>query len=287
METKLKSVSILIPAYNEEDSIQETITKINATLENTDVQFEVIVIDDGSADATAELAQKMGANVFRHPTNGGYGRALKTGLKLANYDWCLIVDADGSYPLDKIMDLLEYIPAFDMVVGARTGKHYWGSFSKRLSRTILSKLVQYVVGTRVPDINSGMRVFKKEIALEHISRISSGFSFTTTLTLAMFLNERFVKYVPIEYFDRVGKSKVRYWIDSLRMLQILVQAIVYYNPLKLFLPICITSVLVGVVVGTVEALLGAPTQGLLFFGQSILCSLLIGATGLLTDVIQQ
>ncbi|MCC7449875.1 MAG: glycosyltransferase family 2 protein [Anaerolineae bacterium] len=279
-------LSILIPAYNEAASITSTIQQLRAVMDRTDTVYEIIVIDDGSKDDTAVLAEQTGVRVIRHPINGGYGRALKTGMRNAAYDWCAIADADGSYPLERLPNMLAYIPRFDMVVGARTGQHYWGSFSKRIGRLALLRLVAFVVGRKVPDVNSGFRVFRKDIALQHAKRISSGFSFTTTLTLAMFLEEHFVYYMPIDYHVRAGKSHVKIRRDSLRTLQILTQAILYYNPLKLFLPVCMTSVVVGLIIGLVAALSGAALAGLYFLGLSILVALVIGALGFISESIR-
>jgi len=286
MDKGFVMLSILIPAYNEAASIQQTIERVRQAMTRTSVVFEIVVIDDGSRDETARLAEETRVRVIRHPVNRGYGRALKTGMFHATYDWCAIVDADASYPVERLPDLLAHIPRFDMVVGARTGRHYWGSLVKRLGRIFLLALVDYVVGMRVPDVNSGMRIFRKEIALAHLQRISSGFSFTTTLTLAMLLDEHFVKYLPIDYFSRSGKSKVKMGIDSLRMLQILTQAVLFYNPLKLFLPFCVLSLVVGLVVLLIASYFGLGTAGFYFFGISILVAILLGAIGFLAEAIR-
>lgn len=278
-------ISVLVPAFNEADSIVETIERLRQILDQASVTYEIIAIDDGSQDNTAALAESAGARIVRHPANGGYGRALKTGIRAASYDWCAIVDADGTYPLERFPDLLNYIPRFDMVVGARTGRHYWQSPGKALGRMLLNALVAYTTGTRIPDVNSGMRIFRKDIALAHMSRISSGFSFTTTLTLAVVMEEHFVQYVPIEYHPRVGKSKVRIWQDSLRMMQILVQAILYYNPLKLFLPVSIVSVCLGLGVA-LAGIFFHIAGGFIFFVISLQIAILIGAIGFVTEAIR-
>lgn len=275
-------LSVLVPAFNEEDAIGPTLAAVRQALDAEGVTYEIIVIDDGSEDATAERAAAHDVRVVSHPVNGGYGRALKSGMRVANYEWCAIVDADGSYPVENLAGLLRYVPEFDMVVGARMGKYYWGGPIKRAGRWVLLRMVEFVVGDRVPDVNSGMRIFRKEIALAHSARISSGFSFTTTITLAMLLSDHFVHFEPIEYRPRVGRSKVRFRKDVLRMIQIVVQATLYYNPLKIFLPSCLLALAVGAAGGAALALVD-PVVGGIFFGGSILCALVIGAIGFLTE----
>jgi glycosyltransferase involved in cell wall biosynthesis len=278
-------VSILVPAYNEAGAIGETVRQIRKAVDPLGKDYEIIVIDDASDDETSSLAEAAGARLVRHPRQGGYGRALKTGMRHAEYDWCAILDADGSYPIERLPDLLSYVPRFDMVVAARTGKIYWGSFGKRVGRLLLLRVAKFVTGTDVPDVNSGMRVFRKELALSHARRISSGFSFTTTLTFAVLLEEHFVRYVPIDYLPRVGRSKVKMGPDSLRMVQIVTQAILYYNPLKLFLPVCLLSVAVGLVGGALVATLD-PGLGLLFTASSVLVAIVIGALGFLAEAMR-
>jgi glycosyltransferase involved in cell wall biosynthesis len=279
-------ISVLVPAFNEERVVAETVERVKAVLERCGVDHEVIVIDDGSSDATAQRAAGTGARVLRHPTNGGYGRALKTGMRAAGGEWIAILDADGSYPIEALPSLLERVPEFDMVVGARTGRHYRGSLMKWWGRVALQRMVRFVAGTVVPDVNSGLRVFRKSIALANIDRIGNGFSFTTTLTLAMLLEGHFVLYVPIEYLERVGRSKVRLGRDTLRTLQILVMAIVAYNPIKLFLLLAYAqglATLLGVVVDASLAH-GAHIGVVLTVGSA--ATLLLFALGLIADLLR-
>lgn len=279
-------LSVIIPAYNEEASIAQTIVRLRRVLDAAATVYEIIVIDDGSSDHTAQAAEATGARVVRHPVNAGYGRAIKTGMSCSAYEWCAIVDADGSYPVERFPDLLAYIPRFDMVVGARTGRHYWGSLGKRIGRIGLARLAQYIVGRRIPDINSGMRVFRKAIAQAHLARISSGFSFTSTLTLAMFLEDHFVKYVPIEYHPRVGSSKVKIGFETLRMFHMLVQSVAYHNPLKLVVPMGVLGLVMGLGVGGLMAASGAVVQGIALMTGAFLVSLLIGGVGLLAETVR-
>jgi glycosyltransferase involved in cell wall biosynthesis len=255
-------------------------------MDQSQIVYELLVINDGSKDDTGAIAEATGVRVIHHPTNGGYGRALKTGMRFAQYDWCAICDADGSYPIERLPDLIALTPAFDMVVGARTGKHYWGSSSKRVGRLILLRLVQFVVGRYIPDVNSGFRVFNKALALQHAHRISSGFSFTTTLTLAFLLDERFVKYVDVEYLQREGKSKVRIRRDSLRMLQILAQGILYYNPLKLFLLLCMLCMGLGLIMTVLVTLVYSLGQALMLLALTLLATIIVGALGFIAEALR-
>lgn len=280
-------ISVLIPAFNEERAVAETVARVAAAMDRSGSEYEVIVIDDGSSDATAERASRPGVRVLRHPCNAGYGRALKTGLRAAAGEWVAIVDADGSYPVEELHSLLERTPAFDMVVGARTGKHYWGSTMKWWGRLALQRLVRFVAGTTVPDVNSGMRVFRKSIALANLNRIGNGFSFTTTLTLVMLLEGHFVSYRPIDYRQRVGPSKVKVGRDTLRTLQILVMAVVAYNPIKLFLFLVYLQALALLPCLAVDALVAGGGHAGLILAMGAGTALLLFGMGLITDVLRR
>ncbi len=231
-------VSIVIPAFNEENAIAATVDTIRSALkESPYAGAEIIVVNDGSSDRTAEIAQNLGITYVRNPHNVGYGRSLKRGIAAAQYDTILITDADQTYPADKIIPLLDmyFADGFDMVVGQRTGDHYHESSLKSPLRKILRFLVEYTSGRSIPDINSGMRVFSKRVVVEHFPRLCDTFSFTTSMTLAYMMTGRFVAYMPIPYDERIGQSKVRLFRDSLRTLQYIIEAATYYNPLKIFI----------------------------------------------------
>lgn len=280
-------ISVLVPAYNEEPTIAETADRVKAALDRTDASYEIIVIDDGSSDCTAQRAALPGVRVLRHPCNAGYGRALKTGLRAATGDWIAIVDADATYPIEALPSLLQRIPEFDMVVGARAGANYRGSRAKWWGRLALQRLVHFVAGVTVPDVNSGMRIFRKSIALANINRIGNGFSFTTTLTLAMLLEGHFVLYSPIEYHRRVGPSKVRLGRDTLRTLQILVMAVVAYNPIKLFLLLALLQTLVIAPCLLADAVLARGVHLGLILAIGSTGALILFGLGLITDVLRR
>ncbi len=276
-------LSVLVPAYNEAEAIVGTIRQLREVLGRTGLVHEIIVIDDGSTDETGARAASTGVEVLRQPRNGGYGLALKTAMHRARYEWCAILDADGSYPIERLPDLLAHVPAFDMVVGARD--RFYDALPKRIGRFFLLKAVEYAARRKVPDVNSGMRVFRKDVALAHENRISSGFSFTTTLTLNMLLEDHFVHYVPVQYAARIGKSKVRIGIDTVRIVRIVLQALLYYDPFKLFLPLVLAALAVGVLGGLGLGFV-QPVTGLVFFGLSLLTAVLLAALGMLAEAIR-
>ena len=182
------------------------------------------------------LLRALNVNVVRHPQNKGYGQALKTGIAAASYDLIAITDADCTYPVEYIPQLIGDIDkGFDMAVGRRTGPQYWESAFKSPLRYILKYLVEFTAGAKILDINSGLRGFKKSTVTPFLPHLCNTFSFTTSLTLAYMMSGKFVSYIDIPYEKRVGKSKVRLFKDSLTTLQYIVQAIVFYNPIKLFL----------------------------------------------------
>jgi glycosyltransferase involved in cell wall biosynthesis len=242
-------------------------------------------VDDGSTDDTAEEARAAGAMVIQHPQNAGYGAGLKTGIAHARFDHIVIADADGTYPIDRIPDLMSYAGRFDMVVGARQGKYYRESFLKEPSRLVFGALCSWVTGQHIPDVNSGLRVFRTNLARQYFHVISQGFSFTTTITLAALSNGYFVKYVPIDYYRRAGKSKVKLLRDVPRTTQIILQAIVYYNPIKLFLAFALACLFLALISWLLFALTRSTVAGVVA-GLWSVCVVQFVALGLLADLIR-
>lgn len=281
-------ISVIIPAYNEEASIAETVHEVSEVLNDSDRKdFEILVVDDGSDDGTGPKAQAAGAKVIRNIQNVGYGFSLKTGITAAKYDIIVISDADGTYPLDRIPALLNrYEEGFKMVVGARTGKYFRDTLIKGPLRTLLKWLVEFTAGRRIPDVNSGLRVFSKSDAMPYFGHLSDSFSFTTSITLAYMLEKKSVEYIPVPYNKRVGESKVRLFHDSLRTLQYIVQAILYYNPLKIFIVLAFGTIAFGIAVTLAGIIFSIPA--LLWFGAlSILVAAVIFSLGLLADLLRQ
>lgn len=231
---KCKGVTIIVPAYNENNSIRQTIED----LKNLPGDYEIIVVDDCSTDGTTEQIKGVGVKTFRHQFNRGYGASLKTGIMHATTDTIVITDADATYPNAKIPELVStYLDEeLDMVVGARTTAHAEIPLIRRPAKWFITRLASYLSGTRIPDLNSGLRVMKKEVLEKFINILPNGFSFTTTITLAMITNNYSVKYIPIDYFRRRGKSKIRPIYDTLNFIQLIIRMVLYFDPLRVFLP---------------------------------------------------
>ncbi len=235
------SISIIIPAHNEESGLPEVIDGLRARMEACGRPFEIIVVDDGSSDGTASVAGSRGVTVLRHKTNRGYGAALKTGIRAASGAHILICDGDGTYPPEAIPTLLDRIDDHDMVVGARTGPSVDIPLPRRVAKWCLRRLAIYLSESDIPDLNSGLRVFRRQAALDYFAILPSGFSFTTTITLAMLCNEGSVMYVPINYGKRRGRSKIRPLRDSFNFFTLILRTILYFNPLKIFVPVSLIA----------------------------------------------
>ncbi len=238
------AVSIVVPAFNEEEGISLTLEDLRRVMERSGREFEVVVVDDGSTDRTGELAEKAGVTVVRLPQNLGYGGALKVGVAKARYDTIVITDADGTYPAEAVPDLLAFSDDFDMVVGARVGADVRIPAVRRPAKWLLARLAGYLAGRRIPDLNSGLRVVRRELVDRFAHLLPSGFSFTTSITLAALCNDRLVHYHPIEYRARLGNSKIRP-LHAFDFLLLILRTVVFFNPLKVFLPLGTVLFLIG------------------------------------------
>lgn len=233
-----KTLSVIIPVYNESESIAKTVNTLQSVLLNSDIQHEIIIVDDGSTDKSGAVIEGIcGITLLKHPYNRGYGASIKTGLSRARYDNICITDADGTYPLEKIPSLLEKMSDQDMIVGARIGDGVDYSWIRSIPKFFLRHYVNFITNRSVPDINSGLRIFDKEKAKKFYKLYPDGFSLTTTITIAFLTSGYTVSFEPISYKKRVGKSKIQPIRDTLRFFQLITRLGMYFAPLKVLLPI--------------------------------------------------
>ncbi|HET9530061.1 MAG TPA: glycosyltransferase family 2 protein [Blastocatellia bacterium] len=242
----MKEVSIIIPAYNEEPQIGPVLKELRALFEQNDINAEIIVVDDGSTDATARAAKAAGARVIRHRSNRGYGAALKTGILAASYEKVGIIDADGTYPAQYLPEMIEELEQADMVVGARTGQNVHIPLVRRPAKWVLKRLANYVSNAQIPDLNSGLRVFRRDVAMQYFPILPDQFSFTTTITLAMHSDKYAVTYIPIDYRKRRGRSKIVPW-DAGSFAILILRTAMLYRPLRVFVPLALLCFAYGVI----------------------------------------
>jgi glycosyltransferase involved in cell wall biosynthesis len=242
-----KEISIIIPAYNEERSIGKVLDQLKQEIVKLSVEYEIIVVDDGSTDQTKRVAKECGVRVLSHKKNKGYGAAIKSGMRDAQNDIIVITDADGTYPVDRIGSLVDKITEYDMVVGARSGKNVNIPLIRRPAKWLLKKLAEYITGTVIPDLNSGLRVFRKSIVQQYYNILPDKFSLTTTVTVAMLCDDYRLKYMPIDYYKREGKSKIVSW-DFINFVTLVLRLSMLFNPLKVFIPLA----LIGFILGSIK-----------------------------------
>jgi glycosyltransferase involved in cell wall biosynthesis len=240
----IEAVTVVIPAYNEEKGVGPVVRAVRDVLDQAGIRSEVIVVDDGSSDKTAEAAHAAGARVLRHRSNRGYGAALKTGIASARHDVVAITDADGTYPCEAIPELVSELEQADMVVGARIGRNVHIPMIRRPAKWALKQLANYVTNANIPDLNSGLRVFRREMAMQYFSILPDMFSFTTTITLAMHSDKYAVRYIPIDYHQRTGHSKIVPW-DAGSFAILILRTAMLFRPLRVFLPLVMMCLLYG------------------------------------------
>jgi len=232
-------VSVIIPVYNEAAGIAPFLNQLRASLDGGGYKdAELIVVNDGSDDGTGQVIMESGVTVrcVTNLVNMGYGYSLKRGIEAAQNDTILIIDGDGSYPIQKVAELLTaYHKGYDLVVASREKHFVEDTFFKNIFRMTLRMLVEFTAGIRVPDVNSGMRIFSKRTITPYFPYLSDMFSFTTSMTLHYALDKKMILFVPNGYDKRTGKSKVKLFRDMFRTLQFIVEIIAIKNPLKLHL----------------------------------------------------
>lgn len=276
-------VSIIIPVFNEEGAIASTLAAVESTMQASGRVYEVLVVDDGSEDGTAGVLAGTTARVVRHRANRGYGAALKTGIRATTHPLVAILDADGTYPIARLPELLAHLDEADMVVGARTGGSVHVPALRRPVKWLLTRAANLLSGHRIPDLNSGLRVFRRELATRFFGLFPDGFSFTSTITLASHINGYRVEYIPIDYYRRTGASSIRPVRDTLNFFLLIVRMVVTFRPLNVFLPTA--AALLGL--GAIKAALDFSRTGAFGVGAAILIltAIQIALMGLLADLV--
>ena len=234
-------ISVVIPIYNERVAVARLGARIHSLLESMTRSSEVILVNDGSDDGSDRVLSDLASesvHILNHPTNRGYGAALKTGIRAARYGYVAIIDGDDSYPMDRIPDLLKYMEEnnFDMVVGARNGEIVEQQWLRGLVKRRLLNLANVLGGFAISDLNSGLRIMRSSSLKIFLHMLPDGFSFTTTITLAMLSSGYVVGFVPIDYYKRSGSSKIRPIYDTINFIQVIVRSIMWFSPFRVFFP---------------------------------------------------
>ncbi|MDX9753220.1 MAG: glycosyltransferase family 2 protein, partial [bacterium] len=251
-----QGVSIVVPVYNEAENITPFLKELCHTTKALSYPAEIILVDDGSTDATSTLLPPASVKLIRHEINQGYGAAIKTGIHHSTHEALVIIDADGTYAAEDIPSLLKLLRQYEMVVGARLGVEAQIPWVRRPVKWIIGHFAAWMVRRRIPDLNSGLRAFRKSQVLPFIRLLPDGFSLTTTLTVALMTSGRRVFYHPIQYRKRGGKSKFRPISDTWNMILTILRTVVLIRPLNVFLPLSLILALLAVAVLVISKAMG-------------------------------
>jgi glycosyltransferase involved in cell wall biosynthesis len=240
-------LSVIIPVFNEEKNIEKIAIDLKKELGGLALEnYEIIAVDDGSRDNSLEALKKIeGLVVLNHAQNKGYGASLKTGIKNSHYDWILIIDADGTYPVQQIPELTKNTAKYDLIVGNRN--HFKDNAipgNRKLAKKFLDKFASYLAGQKIPDLNSGLRLFKKEIVLKYWELFPDKFSFTSTLNMICATHGYEICFIPIEYYQRQGKSTLKAF-DFFNFLKLVAKLSLFFRPLKVFGPLSLLFLLIA------------------------------------------
>ena len=239
--------TIVLPVFNELGHLEEEITRIRKTMDESDYSYEIVVVDDGSTDGSGDRLKEIeGIRLIRFATNRGSGSARKYGTQSAHGRIVVWTDVDMTYPNDTIPDLLDSLDGYDQVVGARTTEEGTVKLLRRPAKWLIRRLASYLTGVRIPDLNSGFRAFRRDVAEQFLHLLPRGFSCVTTLTMAFLSNGYSVRYVPIEYAERAGESKFHWWKDTKRYLLQVLRLTLMWEPMRIFGPPAAVLGIVGI-----------------------------------------
>lgn len=241
----LVDASIVLPVFNESGHLEKEIFRIRESMNASDYTYEIIVVDDGSTDGSAELLEDIDdIRLLRFTTNRGSGSARKYGTLAARGRVVIWTDVDMTYPNDQMPELLDNLAGYDQVVGARRTEEGTVKFLRKPAKWFIRRLASYLTGVKIPDLNSGFRAMRRDVALQFLYLLPVGFSCVTTITMAFLSNGYAVKYYDIDYFPREGSSKFHWWKDTRRYLLQVVRMVLSYQPLKVLMP---PAVVLGVI----------------------------------------
>jgi len=240
-------VSVVLPVYNEIEHLEEEVTRIQKSLAESDLTHEIIIVDDGSTDGSGELVQSLeGVRVIRFATNRGAGSARKYGTMSAAGNVVVWTDVDMTYPNDRIPELVSALDGYDQVVGARTSEQGSMRVLRAPAKWVIRRLASYLARCDIPDLNSGFRAFRREVADQFLYLLPRGFSCVTTITLAFLSNGYSINFVPIDYAARSGVSKFHWRKDTQRYLLQVVRMVLMHDPIRFFGPMAGYLTLIGV-----------------------------------------
>src|ERR1700704_361937 len=241
-------VSIILPVYNEVEHLKQEVDRVRTAMDASEYSYEIIIVDDGSSDGSGELALTIpDVRVIRFLQNRGSGSARKAGTTAAR-GWVTVwTDVDMTYPNDTIPQLVKELDGYDQVVGARTTEEGTMKGLRVPAKWLIRKLASFLSGTKIPDLNSGFRAFRTDVARQYLNQLPVGFSCVTTITMTFLAGGYSVKYIPIEYAKRAGESKFHWYKDTRRYATQVVGMILSYNPLRIFMPVGLTLAAIGCV----------------------------------------
>jgi glycosyltransferase involved in cell wall biosynthesis len=237
-------VSIILPVYNEAGHLREEVDRIRSSMDASEFSFEIIVIDDGSNDGSGDLLRVIdGIRLLQFRQNRGSGSARKYGTMAARGRVVVWTDVDMTYPNDQMPELVRDLEGYDQVVGARRTEEGTVKLLRRPAKWLIRRLAGYLTGVKIPDLNSGFRAFRRDVGLQFLHLLPTGFSCVTTLTMSFLSNGYSIRYIPIDYGARAGRSKFHWWSDTRRYLLQVMRMVLSYQPLKVFMP---PAVLLGI-----------------------------------------
>ena len=256
----------------------------------SDFDFDIIIVNDGCTDGCCKMLEEINhpsIKIIDHDVNRGYGAAIKSGIAKTSTSYVCITDADDTYPILELKKLATYIKdGYSMIVGARTGDIVQIPLLRRFPKWMLNKLANYLTGMKIPDINSGLRIMKKEDVERFTKILPDGFSFTTTITIAMLTNDMPVHFLPINYYQRKGRSKIRPFYDTLNFLQLIIRTSLYFNPLKVFIPLSGILVILAFLVLLLSGIFLERAMDVTF-GIIMMTAVIVVAIGMLADLIDK